>query len=152
MIEARAVVVRSDATSVWVKLSDPVAGCGRCNEPGGCGGARIAHAFGRPSDIFRIDNTRGFVPGDAVVVSLRDGAALGAALTSYGIPTAGALLGVIVATWLGGETSAWLGLVAGLLMSYGVMRRVAQRRGWRQQFSLSIRADGAACPHPRVQP
>ena len=152
MIEARAVVVRADATAVWVKISDPVTGCGRCNEPGGCGGARIAHAFGRPAEAFRIENTQGFAVGDAVVLSIRDGAALGAAIASYGVPTIGAVCGAALATWLGGNAVAWIGLVAGLVLSYTVTRRMARMRGWKQQLSVSIRTDTGDCPAPRTHP
>lgn len=145
MIEARAVVVRTLAATAWVRVDDRPVGCGRCSEPGGCGGARIAYAFGRPNEVFRIDDAGHFVPGDRVVLTIEDGAALGAALATYGVPTFGALLGTAVGAWMGNDTGAAIGLAAGLITAFVLARRGAATQSWQRRLSLSIRGDNSEC-------
>lgn len=40
MMEARARILRIENGQAWVKLSGKQGGCGRCDEPGGCGSVR----------------------------------------------------------------------------------------------------------------
>ena len=146
MIEARAVVVRTTAATAWVRVDDRPSGCGRCNEPGGCGGARISYAFGRPNDVFQITCAAQFEAGDRVVLTIEDGAAIGAALATYGAPTAGAILGAGLGTWVAGDMGAAIGLLAGLLLSFQLARQCVASRPWKRRLAMSIRGDdGGGC-------
>ncbi|KAA3653701.1 MAG: Fis family transcriptional regulator [Proteobacteria bacterium] len=145
MIEARGVVLRAGESDAWVRVDDQPTGCGRCNEPGGCGGAKIAHAFGKPDEVFHVDNPDRFLPGDRVRLQIDDGAALGAAALSYGLPTVAALLGAGLGTWLGGNAGAVIGLVAALLVAVRLVRVLGGRQAWRQRLSVRLAADGSIC-------
>lgn len=145
MIEARAVVVRTEAATAWVRVDDRPSGCGRCNEPGGCGGARISYAFGRPNDVFKINCGAKFEAGDRVVLIIEDGAALTAALATYGAPTLGAILGAGLGTWVAGDAGAAIGLIAGVLLALQLARQRVASRPWRQRLAMSIRGDDGGC-------
>ncbi|HPR05799.1 MAG: SoxR reducing system RseC family protein [Zoogloeaceae bacterium] len=145
MIEARGIVLRAGADQAWVRVDDQPTGCGRCNEPGGCGGAKIAHAFGKPDEVFHVDNPQLFVAGDRVRLQIDDGAALGAAAVTYGVPTLGALLGAGVGTWLAGNAGALTGLAVALIASVLIVRAIGGRRFWRQKLSVRLAADAAWC-------
>lgn len=147
MIEARGVVLKTADHRAWVRVDDQPAGCGRCQEPGGCGGARIAYAFGKPDDIFQVDNPQRFSAGDHVRLQIDDGAALGAAAISYGLPTLAALIGAGVGTWWSGNAGAVGGLVVALAISIAVVRKIGGRRFWRQKLSVRVAADTSACAH-----
>ncbi|MBT0961392.1 SoxR reducing system RseC family protein [Denitromonas iodatirespirans] len=144
MIEARGVVLRTADRRAWVRVDDQPTGCGRCHEPGGCGGAKIAHAFGKPDEVFHVDNPQHFAAGDRVRLQIDDGAALGAAAISYGLPTLAALVGAGVGTWWSGNAGAVIGLAAALALSVAAVRRIGGRRFWRQKLSVRLAAD-AAC-------
>lgn len=145
MIEARGVVLRAGADQAWVRVDDQPTGCGRCNEPGGCGGAKIAHAFGKPDEVFHVDNPQHFVAGDRVRLQIDDGAALGAAAVTYGVPTLGALLGAGLGTWWGGNAGALAGLAAALISSVWLVRSIGNRLFWRKKLSVRLAADAALC-------
>lgn len=145
MIEARGYVVKAAGDQAWVRVDDQPAGCGRCHEPGGCGGAKIAYAFGKPDDIFHVDNPQRFVAGDRVRLQIDDGAALGAAAISYGLPTLVALAGAGLGTWWSGNSGAIVGLLAALGLSLIIVRRIGGRRFWRQKLSVRLAPDTPAC-------
>ncbi len=145
MIEARAVVVRAARQTAWVRVDDRPSGCGRCNEPGGCGGARISYAFGRPNEVFEVHNAELFEAGDRVVLTIQDGAALRAAFATYGAPTLGAILGAALGTWLAGDTGAAIGLVGGVVVAFHLARQRVATAPWQRRLSMSIRGDQGEC-------
>jgi sigma-E factor negative regulatory protein RseC len=147
MIEAPGVVERVGADAVWVRLTAQQTGCGRCDEPGGCGGARIAHAFGKPNEVFRIDQAQGFEVGQSVRLVADERAALYAGLASYGLPTLGAIAGVALGTAVAASSGAIVGLVAGLGLSVLGVRRLTAAAGWSQRLRVSIQT--AACRQDR---
>lgn len=146
MIEARAVVVRTAAATGWVRVDERPSGCGRCNEPGGCGGGRIWYAFGRPNEVFEIKDAARFEAGDRVVLTIEDGTALGAALATYGVPTLGGILGAAFGMWIAGDAGAAIGLIAGVLLAFQLARQRIGMQPWRQRLSLSVRGDDGECP------
>lgn len=151
MIEARGIVLRAGEDQAWVRVDDQPTGCGRCNEPGGCGGAKIAHAFGKPDEVFHVENPQHFVAGDRVRLQIDDGAALGAAAVTYGVPTLGALLGAGLGTWWAGNAGALTGLVLALIASVLFVRSIGGRRFWRQKLSVRLAADSALCPSTHIE-
>lgn len=140
VIEAPGVVERIDGDSAWVRLTEIQGGCGRCHEPGGCGGARIAHAFGRPDSVFRVDVDDAVQVGQPVLLVADEGAALGAAMVSYGASTLLVLLSVGLGTWLVGETGAVAGLLIALTGSVAMIRQVSSRQAWARRLNVSMRA------------
>ena len=141
-MEARARILRIENGQAWVKLSGKQGGCGRCDEPGGCGSMQISHAFGMPRDEFAMPVDSRFAVGDAVVIRIPDGAPLRAALVSYGLGTLLLLVGAAPASPAGGADrgDAWglAGAVAGLALAWGVNRLLPRSRNWRNSLSMEL--------------
>jgi sigma-E factor negative regulatory protein RseC len=105
----------------------PMTGCGRCLEPGGCGGGlSIGSTCVRQ---YRVVNGIGAKPGDRVVVRIADGVILRAAWQAYGVPGLLAILGAALGYGLaGGEGAAVIGAACGLAVGIVALRR--RRREW----------------------
>ena len=91
------VVLRVEGRFAWVDVTVSQ-GCGRCNEPGGCGGVNIAKPFGASSQVLRVLNEAGAVTGEPVGVVIDDGVPLKAALRAYAVPVFGVLAGAALGT------------------------------------------------------
>jgi len=148
MIEAPGIVDEVIGDAVWVRLTEQDAGCGRCHEPGGCGGVRIAHAFGKPNDRFRITGGQDYAVGDIVQLVADDRAALYAGLTSYGWPTLGAILGAAAGTQVEPELGAAVGLALGLAGAAMMASRLSGWLGWSDRMRVTIRRRSGSCAHP----
>jgi len=151
MIEAPGVIDEVGNDAVWVRLTAQETGCGRCHEPGGCGGMGIAHAFGKPNDRFRITDVHGYSVGEHVQLVADERAALYAGLTSYGLPTLGALLGAGLGTRIDDEVGALVGLVAGLVGAVFLAKRFLRSRAWADRLQVTIRHAPNRCGHSDVQ-
>lgn len=142
MMEARARILRIEDGQAWVKLSGKQGGCGRCDEPGGCGSVQISHAFGMPRDEFPMPVDERFAVGDTVVIRIPDGAPLRAALVSYGLGTLLLLLGAALGSLAGGAQhgDAWglAGAVGGLGLAWVVNRVLPRSRNWRNSLSMEL--------------
>lgn len=131
-MQVKGVVSRVEADFAWVDVS-VAQGCGRCHEPGGCGGVNIARPFGGGSQTVRVANGIGARPGDEVGVVVEDGVPLRAALLAYALPVVGVLLGAAAGVALvapGGsvDLSAAIGAVAGGAAAFASGRG---RSAWR---------------------
>jgi sigma-E factor negative regulatory protein RseC len=132
-MEAQAIVRQVEGSDAVIELASRSGGCGRCHEPGGCGGSSVVgQVFGPRCSVFRVPNTIDAKPGEQVLVRLGDRDMLRAALMVYFLPivmlVAGAFLGLTLAenagdraTFLGGA----LGFVAALV---AVVRFQARER------------------------
>lgn len=115
-MKIRAQVVAVEGRRALVR---PVSeGCGRCREPGGCGGVSIAGMFTTvPEEVWASLSARVQV-GDVVEISLADEAAALAAL-AWGLPVltclAGAGIGMLIAPGVTQEFYTMLGAVLGLM-------------------------------------
>lgn len=155
MIEAPAEVVRVAEGRAWVRISERQAGCGRCDEPGGCRSFRIADAFGLPKEVFALPDPFGLQPGDRVRVAVPHGAPLRAALLSYGLGVvlllAGATLGSAFGSPAeadpGGDLGAALGAVCGLVLAVSINRILARSRRWRGGLTMSLHREQSGCSH-----
>mgnify|MGYP003431489020 CR=1 FL=1 len=98
------VVLRVEGRFAWVDVTVSQ-GCGRCNEPGGCGGVNIARPFGASSQAVRVSNEIGVQPGEQVGVLIDDGVPLRAALASPGSVDLSAGVGAVA----GGFAAALFG-------------------------------------------
>lgn len=111
------VVVRS--TSGGEALVEPLDhGCGRCHEPGGCGGARLSCAQPR---LFAAENGIGAAVGEEVEVSVAPRRLAFVATCSYVLPLLGLLAGAVVG---GDGLSAIIGAVLGAGGGYLAGRRL----------------------------
>lgn len=141
-MEARARILRIENGQAWVKLSGKQGGCGRCDEPGGCGSVQLSHAFGMPKDEFSMPVDTRFAVGDAVVIRIPDGAPLRAALVSYGLGTLLLLVGAALGSLLGegAHSDAWglAGGGAGLALAWVINRVLSRSRNWRNGLSMEL--------------
>ncbi|MCP5254440.1 MAG: SoxR reducing system RseC family protein [Zoogloeaceae bacterium] len=151
MIEARAQVVDLRGDRVRVRVDAGRGGCGRCNEPGGCGGARLSELFGPNRNEFEIENTIGALRGEEVVLCIAEDASLKAALVGYGLPVVCVIAGAAVGTALAGSGSqdAWalFGALAGVALAMFGGRRLRRREGWNSKLEMHRAADRKMCSH-----
>lgn len=103
-------------------------GCGRCHETGGCGGV-MGGTSACAVRQYRVPNAIHARIGDAVMLSVPEGAVLKAALASYGVCVLLTIVGAWLATASGsGDAGAALGAVAGL--GAGLLWLRHGRRRW----------------------
>lgn len=80
-------VVRGrDKALVWIEVER--SGCGRCSEPGGCGGIAIGQGLCSRKKRFWVADTLGLRLGDTVAVAVPDKVLLRSATAAYLVPLA----------------------------------------------------------------
>lgn len=132
-MEAQAIVRQVEGSDAVIELASHGGGCGRCREPGGCGGSSvIGQVFGPRCSVFRVPNTIDAKPGEQVLVRLGDREMLRAALMVYFLPivmlVAGAFLGLTLAE-SAGDGAAFLGGALGFVAALvAVVRFQARER------------------------
>lgn len=102
-------------------------GCGRCHEPGGCGGQQLTQMFCTGPKTYLVENTCGASVGERVTIAIGAGEVARTANLAYGIPLLGAIGGGLVGTALAGDIGGMLGAAAGLLAAYAIIRRRGNR-------------------------
>lgn len=115
-------------------------GCGRCDEPGGCGGGL---AVGGPacSRSYRLADDLGVRVGDEVVLTVPSGGILRAAGWAYGMPLVLGLAGAFVGAALGeGEGFAIGGGAAGLVLGFILLRRLSRARTAAADISMEFKS------------
>lgn len=103
-------------------------GCGRCREPGGCGGHNLAQLLCRAPRTFRVPNPDRCAVGERVRVGVAEGSVASSALHAYAFPLLALLAGALGGSVLAGEVGAIGGSLAGLFVGWLGLRR-AQLRG-----------------------
>lgn len=144
------IVQRLDAGYAWVDVS-VAQGCGRCHEPGGCGGVNLARPFAPISRSVRVINDIAARPGESVGVVIDDRVPLQAALCAYGWPVLGVIVGAVsgaVAAPDGhGDLLAALGALGGGLVAAVWGRK--RSRGMQQDLPMRLvrgaSEDSGAC-------
>ena len=129
MIEESGRVVALDDGAVWVETVRK-AGCGRCDEPGGCGnGALARHARGRVGRVRTLNPQALPVDvGDYVLVGVPEDAVLRGAMLLYMLPLLTLLLGAAAGDRLmPGNAGAIGGALAGTAVAFLLIRVLAQR-------------------------
>lgn len=103
--QGRVVAFRGDEVAV---VTEPQGGCGRCQQPGGCGRKTLTKA-----STSWVKNTHGAEVGEIVNLHVATPALEKAAWLAYGVP----LLGLLGGAGLGlalGEGGSIIGAIAGL--------------------------------------
>ncbi|MCP5269080.1 MAG: SoxR reducing system RseC family protein [Zoogloeaceae bacterium] len=116
MSETKATVSALDGEYALVRTGD--GGCGRCNEPGGCGGVNVTQMFCSQPREWRVLNPRGAKVGEEVRVAIADGALTATALTLYVLPLALLFVGAILGAVLFSELGGILGALSGLILAW----------------------------------
>lgn len=132
MNETEAEVVRVEGEYLW--LRSRVHQCETCADSGSCGVGK------RPAALQRVRNTVGARQGDIVVVAIARGAVLRAALLTYLLPLALAVLAAVAGLHVAGDAASLGGLIGGLLLGGLLVRRMGQRLGGGEPLlTLSIK-------------
>jgi sigma-E factor negative regulatory protein RseC len=154
-MEIEATVSRVEGAHAFVRVDNPTGGCGRCNDTGGCASGLLGRPLARECRLFRLPNSIGAQPGERVLVSIADGAALRAAILVYLLPVlllvAGSVSGAAIAGQQGADMAAYAGggIGVGIAVALGIFHGVG-RRGSRFQPVLRRRTRPAV-QHARVE-
>lgn len=137
MIDAQGTIISRDGDYAVVRMDE--AGCGRCNEPGGCGGQNIGKMFCSTPRTFRVRNPGQAAVGDSVRVAIAEGAVRRTAVLAYGLPLLALFVCALGGKFLAGEPGAMLGAFAGLLGGWLLFRRNQSRSARDERFQPFIR-------------
>ncbi len=131
-------VAALDGEYALIRMDD--SGCGRCREPGGCGGSNAASFLCRAPRTFRVPNPEHRVIGERVRVRVAEGAIGHGALHAYASPLLALLIGALAGSTLADEAGAIVGAVAGLLVGWAGLRRAQRRNTGDPRFQPSIKS------------
>ncbi|MDR3300754.1 MAG: SoxR reducing system RseC family protein [Candidatus Accumulibacter sp.] len=134
MIETTGTVTALDGDHALVRVAG--GGCGRCHEPGGCGGAHLTQIFCASAKNYRVLNPRGAKPGEEVVVAIPDRVLLRGAVAGYAVPLLGLFMGAALGLGLAGETGSMIGAAGGLALAWGL-----QKTRWARDILLGPDAE-----------
>ena len=99
MEQRKAVITRIEGENIWVRMTEAIGGCGRCDEPGGCrSGLNKSHQQGAPEYMLRDRNT--WRVGQSVLIEVDAMAPLIAGLKFYGFPVVGLVVGALLGSAL----------------------------------------------------
>lgn len=124
MSQCSARVLSVDAGHVWVETDPRAAGCGNCDQPGGCHSGFFSEQTQRR---YRVENTIDAMAGDEVQLVTADGALLKSALLAYGLPVALLVLGAAIGQSLDGDLWAINGALLGLILGIVILRKAELR-------------------------
>lgn len=152
-MRAEAVVQQVRGERAIVRLTGIQGGCGRCSEPGGCGGVSLADPFRRLPTQFEVDNPIGAACGETVHVEVPPGVPMRAAGWVYGLPLLLALGGAAVVAQLAPAADQDLyvlaAVAAGLVLGLLAMRKVGERSLAHLRPRL-VRPTGPGCQSVRT--
>jgi sigma-E factor negative regulatory protein RseC len=119
MAEARGTVTAQDGDHAFVRIAGE--GCGRCHEPGGCGG-NLAQMFCLSPKVHRVRNPRGAKPGEEVLVVIHGRTLFRSAVAGYVLFLLGLFLGAALGQEFAGESGSMIGAAGGLAVAWGFQR------------------------------
>lgn len=120
MIDAPGNIIELDGEYAVVRMDET--GCGRCQEPGGCGGNNIGKMFCNAPRVFRVLNPERAAVGARVMVVIAEGAVRRSAVLAYGLPLIALFLGAFCGSALSGELGSIVGASVGLLLAWTGLR------------------------------
>lgn len=135
LIEVRATVVAIQ--DEWADVKPDAQGCGRCHEPGGCGGRSLTQMLS-PNKTYRIHNAIQARVGDRVFIQGQPDMVRKAAWQAYVLPLLACLLGAALGQGLGQDQGAMLGGAGGLLLGWW---QLAAKKRATSGASLQMRHD-----------
>ena len=132
MIEESALVVACDDGFAIVETQSRAA-CGSCSAGSGCSTSVLAGLFKRKQNRLRVLNPIQAVPGQRVVIGLRERALVSSSLMVYLVPLVCLLLGAIAMreaalhwAWPSAELGGIVGGLLGLILGFVPLRRFAR--------------------------
>lgn len=111
----------------WVEVTIHRQGCGRCDEPGGCGGQLFTQLLGGQRSYW-VKNSISATVGDPISLFVAPDQVSWAAFVAYLRPLSLSLLGALIGKWIypTGEAGPIAGVVLGLLLGFLWLRRAAR--------------------------
>lgn len=134
MIEVHARVASIEGDHALVAVAE--GGCGRCHEPGGCGGKNLSQMFCASPKEYRVRNDRGAKVGEMVIVVVDEGVLRRSVLVAYGAPLVGLFAGAGLGLAFAGDIGAMAGAGAGLVLAWSGQQLLTRNSG----------DDGDHCP------
>jgi sigma-E factor negative regulatory protein RseC len=115
-----------------VAVTVSTGGCGRCHEPGGCGGQNLSRSLCAPVKTIDLANTANAKVGELVFVQIDESTLRGFTTRVYVFPVIAVLLGAGIGNLLTdkGSIGAVLGAIAGFALAFlaGTLVRSASAR------------------------
>jgi len=137
MIDAPGTVTALDGEYAVVRMDET--GCGRCHEPGGCGGQNIGKMFCSAPRVFRVLNPKKATIGARVMIAIAEGAVRRSAAFAYGLPLLALFSGVFIGSTIAGEPGAIVGAISGLVLAWMGLHFVNRLHSPDQRFQPYIR-------------
>lgn len=125
MTDAWGTVVAVDEQHATIRMDET--GCGRCGEPGGCGGNHAGKLLCSTPRTFRMANPDGRAVGERVRIAIAAGVLGHSAVKAYVQPLLLLLAGSLAGSAVGEEPGAIGGALAGLVVGWLALRRAQQR-------------------------
>lgn len=97
-------------------------GCGRCHEPGGCGGQQLTQALCSGPKTYRVNNPAGAGIGEQVTVAVASGAVRRGANLAYVLPLLALVGGAAIGTQAVGDLGGIVGGSTGLVVAWFFLR------------------------------
>lgn len=111
----------------WAEVEVEQGGCGRCHEPGGCGGQNLTQMMCSKPHVYRVDNPDGARVGEQVALLIEASVLGRSAGLAYVLPVLGLIVGALLGTRFGGDLGGMAGGGAGLVFSWLALRLYARR-------------------------
>lgn len=125
--EVKAVVKAVDGADVLLEVTQE--GCGRCDQPGGCGGQKLTSMLGSGPTLYRVSNRTGAQVGDCVRLGIPAPVVRRSATLAYVYPLLALILGAALGMEIGGDPGAMLGGLFGIAGAWYWVRRHFLSRG-----------------------
>jgi sigma-E factor negative regulatory protein RseC len=140
MTEMPGVVIRIEDGHAVVEIGPRAVGCGRCQEPGGCGAPTMSTGSAKQKRQYRLPNDIGVGLGDDVVLAMADGALLKVALLAYLLPVALLIAGAAIGATLSpsSDSLALSGAAVGLGLGLVALRWAQTRMSTAREPLLSM--------------
>lgn len=139
MTETQAIVIALDGEHAIVRAEQDK-GCGRCHEPGGCGGNNLVQMMcaSKPQD-YRVLNPVAAKVGERVTVAVAEGVISRSAVLMYGFPLFFLFIGAFLgAQFAGSDVGAVLGGGLGLLVGWFLVVTLQQKLALNRRFQPTI--------------
>lgn len=137
IIDAEGTILSEEGDYALVRMDE--SGCGRCHEPGGCGGQNLSRMLCSTPRVFRVPNPGGAKAGDRVRVAVDSQSVSRSAVFAYVLPLLALFAGALVGMAFAGEAGSIAGAALGLLAAWFSLRRRLALRGPDRRFQPYIR-------------
>lgn len=142
-VSSEALVVGIEGEYALIEVQNRQTGCGRCHEPGGCGGGLLSQMKPHQERRYRVLNSIQATLGDVVIVTIPDGSLWRASFVAYLLPLLGVLAGAGLGMMAsgGGDQGAVLGSIIGLAGGIAGLKVLERRKTGRFLISMRFRQE-----------